>query len=249
MSISRPRVAAAVLISISCAFFVLSTGRATPPANGAKQVDSASHGASPPSAGVGRAQSPIDIPWPVPEDDAAHEIRLRYDETAEHLIHREHTIEVEYDAGSSLEFDGRVYSLEQFHFHTPSEHLLAGRRLPAELHLVHHDANGRALVVGVLFETGRTSSFLERILADAPTTISRVDRDRPLNVAELFPQESHFYSYRGSFTTPPFTEGVQWLILKDRPEASAEQIVRLLVLEGGNSREVQPRHGRPVHAD
>jgi carbonic anhydrase len=207
---------------------------------------------SPPAdgtSGIGQAQSPIDIPWPISNEPPLHEITLRYDDTAEHLVHKAHTIEAEYDEGSSVVFDGRPYQLEQFHFHTPSEHLVAGQRFPIELHLVHHDSEGRALVVGILFETGPHSAFLARILADAPSAIGRVDRDRPLNVGTLFPQDSHFYAYVGSFTTPPFSEGVQWLILDQHPRASAEQVVRLLVLEGGNARDAQPRHGRTVVRD
>lgn len=196
--------------------------------------------------GIRRAQSPIDLPQEGSLDSGGHQVALHYHETIEHIIHREHTVEVEVDPGSSLDFDGRSYMLEQFHFHTPSEHLVAGKRFPAELHLVHHSAEGEVLVVGVLIAMGDESPFLERILRDAPADLGRVDRAELLDVSEILPDESHFHSYRGSFTTPPFTEDVEWLVLKTRTEASAEQLVRLLVLEGGNARDVQDRRGRLV---
>lgn len=195
-----------------------------------------------------RGQSPIDIPEDAASHLARHRVAMHYHETAEHIIHRPHTVEIEVGGadGNGIEFDGKTYLLDQFHFHTPSEHLVASRRFPIELHLVHHSEDGEVLVVGVLFEEGRTSAFLEQILRDAPITVGRVDRDVPLDVSDLFPDDSHFYSYRGSFTTPPYTEGVEWLVLRSHPEASDEQIVRLLLLEGGNAREVQGRHGRVV---
>ena len=191
-------------------------------------------------------QSPIDLPAKPPVDSAKHDITIHYADTAEHLIHRDHTIEMQYDPGSEVEYDGRHFKLEQLHFHTPSEHLVAHRRFPVELHLVHHDGEGRALVLGILFEVGAPNSFLERILEDAPRDIGRVDLESHLNVAKLFPTEKHFYSYEGSLTTPPYDEGIQWLILAEHPTVSPEQVVRLLVLEGGNARPVQPRNGREI---
>ncbi|MBW2422700.1 MAG: carbonic anhydrase family protein [Deltaproteobacteria bacterium] len=216
-------------------------------------VACASDGSAPAMAGSrqdatqnGRAQSPIDLPSHGMAYPNGHSVALHYGSTAEHIIHRDHTLELKYDAGSSLEYDGRSFALEQVHFHTPSEHLVAGQRYPVELHLVHHDAEDRVLVVGILFQTGAKSEFLEEILQNAPEEIGRIDRDQTMSVKDLFPDESHFYAYEGSFTTPPYTEGVQWLVLKSHPQVSAEQVVELLVLEGGNAREIQRRHRRAV---
>ena len=191
-------------------------------------------------------QSPIDLPAMPPKSAQQHEIAIHYADTAEHLIHRDHTIEMQYDPGSEVEFDGRHFALEQLHFHTPSEHLIAHRRFPVELHLVHHDGEGRALVLGLLFEVGPPNPFVERILQDAPRDIGRVDLEGHLDVSKLFPSEKHFYSYEGSLTTAPYEEGIQWLILSEHPTVSAEQVVRLLVLEGGNARDVQPLNGREI---
>jgi carbonic anhydrase len=191
-------------------------------------------------------QSPIDLPPNISAEDAQHRIEIHYGETSEHLIHRQHTIEVEYDPGSIVAFDGKKYELAQVHFHTPSEHLVAHERYPVELHLVHSDTEGQLLVLGVLFEIGAPNPFIERILSDAPRDVGRIDLARHLDVSQLFPKEKHFYTYRGSLTTPPYTEGVRWLILSEHPSVSPEQVVRLLVLEGGNARDVQPLNGRPI---
>ena len=191
-------------------------------------------------------QFPIDLPATPPKSAAHHEIASHYADTAEHLIHRDHTIEMQYDPGSEVEFDDRHFALEQLHFPTPSEHLIAHRRFPVALHLVHHDGEGRALVLGLLFEVGPANPFVERILQDAPRDIGCVDLEGHLDASKLFPTDKHFYSYEGSLTTAPYEEGIQSLILSEHPTVSAEQVVRLLVLEGGNARDVQPLNGREI---
>lgn len=55
-----------------------------------------------------------------------------------------------------------------------------------------------------------------------------------------------YYQYRGSLTTPPYTESVEWLVLKDVFEASPEQIQRINQLEGDNARRVQALYNRVV---
>ena len=201
-----------------------------------------------PASADQHAQSPIDIPEQTDAPAHSHEIALHYHKTAEHIIHREHTIEldVDLDDGSGIDFDGQSYVLDQFHFHTPSEHLIGGKRYPVELHLVHRSPQGEVLVVGILFAVGDESLLLEQILSDTPEDLGRIDRDTLLDVSDLFPPKSHFYTYRGSFTTAPYTEGVEWLILRSHPEVSAAQIVRLLVIEGGNARDVQEKNDRTV---
>ncbi|MFK7897055.1 MAG: carbonic anhydrase family protein [Myxococcota bacterium] len=195
-----------------------------------------------------RQQSPIDLPAYTPAKTSDGRVALHYHATAEHLTHKDHTIELEVDPGNDIEFDGHTYSLDQLHFHTPSEHLVAHQRFPVEAHFVHRDQNGKLLVLGVLFDVGATNSFIERILSDAPRDIGHIDLDRSINLDEILPSKKHVYTYKGSLTTPPYSEDVQWLVLSEHPSVSPEQVVRLLVLEGGNARAVQPRNERVVES-
>ena len=56
--------------------------------------------------------------------------------------------------------------------------------------------------------------------------------------------------YSGSLTTAPYTEPVDWVVLKQPIEMSAEQIAAFRELfEEGNSREPQPRNGRQIVTD
>ena len=71
-----------------------------------------------------------------------------------------------------------------------------------------------------------------------PGSVELAQRDDDLNY--------DYYHYRGSLTTPPYTETVEWLIVKDVFEASPEQIRRINLIEGDNARRVQAMYGRKV---
>ena len=64
----------------------------------------------------------------------------------------------------SLYFDGITYELLHFHFHSPSEHTIAGQYYPLEAHLVHRASDGSLAYVSLLFKYGRSNSFLQTIL-------------------------------------------------------------------------------------
>lgn len=143
---------------------------------------------------LGEHQSPIDLPATPSAHPAGQKVEPRYHDTAEHLINRGHTIERRFDPGSELEFDDRLYSLDQLHVYTPSEHLIEHQRFPVELHLVHRAKDGRLLVVGVLFEVGAANGGIEQNLADAPRDLGQMDLDRRLDIGLLFPEDKDFYS-------------------------------------------------------
>jgi carbonic anhydrase len=67
------------------------------------------------------------------------------------------------------------YNLLQFHLHAPSEHTLNGEHLDGEVHFVHSNTDGSALlVVGVFFKAvdgGETDAWAASLL-DALDTVS-----------------------------------------------------------------------------
>ena len=191
----------------------------------------------------GVTQSPIDLRI---DREGSHDLELRYSDSHELLVNNGHTIQMDYDGESQLLFDGTAYNLLQFHFHTPSEHHVNGVEFPMEAHLVHLNAKGDYLVISVLFDEGDPNAFLDSIVADAPTEPGRVESAKTLNVSHLLPDGRGFYLYAGSFTTPPCTDGVTWLVLDQPAQASAEQIEILASLEGQNNRPTQSKGDRMV---
>ena len=201
-----------------------------------------------PEASEGRSQSPINIVTSraVP---AKHEVRFHYQTSKEHVANLGHTIKVAYDAGSSLEFDGTSYDLQQFHFHTPSEHLLDGVTYPMEMHLVHteHGHPERFLVIGVLFKEGNPNGLLDTLLGDVPRKAGEtVDADAELDASSIFKPGEGYFHYAGSLTTPPYTEAVTWLVLDQVHDASAEQVEALNRIEGNNARHIQDQRARLI---
>ncbi len=211
-----------------------------------------------PDTGHGSAQSPVNIVR-AGTVEAHHEAAVRYAHAAASCVKNQgHTVEVEFPAGSFLEYDGTRYELVQLHFHTPSEHQLDGITFPMEMHIVHvraprsPTAPPEYLVVGVLFRMGTANAFIDGFLDAVPPEGGRRVDLQPARVFidELFPGATlpaHFH-YRGSLTTPPYTETVEWLVLEQHLDASPAQIGRINTLEGNNARHVQALAPRRVEA-
>ncbi len=101
----------------------------------------------------GRAQSPVDIPGvPSTSGDA---LRLDWRPSTLSILNTGLALQVDCEAGSTLSTGGKTYELQQFHFHTPSEHALQGSFGPLEVHFVHQASDGELAVVGVLIDDGR----------------------------------------------------------------------------------------------
>ena len=145
-----------------------------------------------------------------------------------------------------------VYPLVQFHFHSPSEHVVGTKHFAAELHYVHIRSDGRMAVIGVLIEEGtKPNPYLQTILDNTPHEPNAHNTTSGLWIDPLrllpSPQRGVFYTYAGSLTTPPCSEGVAWYVLNKPITATAEQIQQLQPFEPElNNREPQLLRGREV---
>lgn len=190
---------------------------------------------------VGQRQSPVDLPAPAKAApaEAAH-VSYDYQPTAYELVDTGRTIQANAESpAGGITVDGDDYELLQFHAHAPSEHAFAGGRTALEVHLVHQNAAGELAVVGVLVEEGQPSSALAEAWADLPTegeTVSLTD----FNAGALLPEDRTAYQYEGSLTTPPCTEGVQWLLMQETATAPAEMITGFEDAVGASARPLQP---------
>lgn len=197
---------------------------------------------------TGTQQSPIDLQTTV--DANLSELEFNYRATPLSIVNNGHTIQVNYGPGSHLKLDGQTYELLQFHFHDPSEHSVDGARHPMEAHLVHQNpATGDLAVVAIFLEIGDEHSALESIWDNMPLeagpTITVADTH--INVAELLPQDTqNHYRYFGSLTTPPCSEVVNWIVMKEPVEVSFEQVLHFAATVGENARPVQAQGHRFV---
>jgi carbonic anhydrase len=196
-------------------------------------------------------QSPIDIDRIVIDRRLAP-LRLQLYETPLTLINNGHTIEQEYEPGSTLALDGLVYELTQFHFHTLSEHTVGGQHGVMELHSVFADpASDRKSVVAMLYVIGRSNHFLSALIAHGLPNKSGNEVNVPserINLADALTSTSRYYTYPGSLTTPPCSESVRWYVLRDFAQLSQEQLEAFRAILGNDFRPLQKRNGRTVRS-
>ena len=189
----------------------------------------------------GVQQSPIDIAGY--EHAAAPALSLSHDGGVSGVALVRGSIVVTFAPGSSVTLGDRRYALLSAHAHAPAEHTVDGEEFAAELHVVHEDASGDALVVGVLYRLGDASPVLQAMLDAA----SGAAADFPLDAAAFVPRSPAFYNYTGSKTTPPCQEPVEWVVIRDAGTVSREQVDALQSFSGGpNNRPVQPLNGRRI---
>jgi carbonic anhydrase len=197
---------------------------------------------------VGKEQSPIDIVNP--KQSALPVIRFDYKSVPLKIVNNGHTIQVNYAPGSSITVGDDRYQLVQFHFHRPSEERINGKSFEMVIHLVHADSDGKLAVIAVLLQKGQANKTLQEIWARMPKTEGK-EQEIPgvqINASTLLPQDTTYYTYAGSLTTPPCTEGVTWFVLKTPADISPEQIDVFAKLYPDNARPVQPIGTRVVKA-
>jgi len=195
---------------------------------------------------AGKNQSPIDVRNAVAAK--LPPLAFRYASFATDVLNNGHTVQVTYGPGSQLRVDSSEYELKQFHFHAPSENLLDGKQFPLEVHFVHADPSGHLTVIGVFFEKGAANAALDKLGQDLPLRAGdKHALQMELAAAELMPEARDYYRFAGSLTTPPCSEGVTWLVLKQPIAASAQQIQQLAAIMGpSNARPVQPLNARTI---
>ncbi len=198
------------------------------------------------TCGTGMNQSPIDLAAPVEADLAP--LTLSYAKGGSEVVNNGHTVQVNYQPGSTLTVDGHRFTLKQFHFHAPSENHIGGKSFPMEAHLVHADDAGHLAVVAVMFEEAAANPTLEKVWAKMPAKAGQKNAlANAVSVEGILPANRDYYRFNGSLTTPPCSEGVLWLVMKTPVTASAEQIEHFRhTMHHPNNRPVQPLNARAV---
>jgi carbonic anhydrase len=202
------------------------------------------------SCALGKTQSLIDIRDDVAKKTDLPAINFDYQAATLKIIDNGHTIQIDYAPGSFITVAGKQYELLQFHFHKPSEEKLNGKSYDMVAHLVHKDRDGKLAVVAVLLAKGGANSLIKTLWDNLPKekeTETVVDAVK-INVADLLPGNKAFYTFAGSLTTPPCSEGVTWFVLKNPTSISADEIARFARSYPMNARPVQPLNGREVRA-
>jgi carbonic anhydrase len=203
------------------------------------------------SCGFGKLQSPIDIHDKVARKGSLPAIAFDYKPSPLKIIDNGHTIQVDYAPGSFIAVQGKRYELVQFHFHKPSEEKINGKSADMVAHLVHKNTDGNLAVVAVLLKTGQANKLVETLWKNLPAEKERetVVEGVQVNAADLLPgKKAGYYTFTGSLTTPPCSEGVTWFVLKTPTSISNSEVARFAHLYPMNARPTQPLNGREIRA-
>jgi carbonic anhydrase len=102
-------------------------------------------------------------------------------------------------------------------------------------------------VVAVLLERGAAQPLLQTVWNNLPLEKHEPFPARaPLDPSQLLPADRRYYTYMGSMTTPPCTEGVLWLVMQQPVTVSAQQIDIFSRLYPMNARPIQRAAGRMI---
>jgi carbonic anhydrase len=203
----------------------------------------------------GKRQSPIDLNGSKPVEGAAIERRigrevLTFQQRAQvmDLVDNGHTIQVTNDVSMTLDIGSDHFELVQYHFHAPSEHTIDGVASPLEIHFVHKSASGDLAVVGILVEEGEHDPLWDPLIAALPSGPgdSRHVEHLDLDMNELRPLPRRYYRYQGSLTTPPCSEGVEWVVMAEYRRISSDQMAAVVSRLHDNNRPVQSLHEREL---
>ncbi len=194
---------------------------------------------------TGTRQSPIDIREGIKVD--LEGIKFDYKPTKFRIVDNGHTVQVNVGAGSTIHVMGKRYELVQFHFHKPSEERINGRPFDMVIHFVHKDYDDNLAVLAVLLETGPEHPQIQTVWNNMPLEPNQeLLSNDILNTMSLIPENRAYWTYMGSLTTPPCTENVLWMVMKQPQQISPEQIAIFARLYKNNARPVQPVNNRLV---
>ena len=210
------------------------------------------------TCGSGKRQSPIDIVQAktakvdvLAASYRPAELRVVHHEHVADGINNGHTVQVNYAGADALTLGGETFPLVQYHFHSPSENTVEGRQYPMEMHLVHKSAAGKLAVLAVFIEEGAENAAFAPVWSNLPKRkgaefhLAHVTVD----VDDMLPSDRTTWRFDGSLTTPPCSEGVQWLVFARPVAMSRDQIAAFRAVIHGNNRPTQPANGRTISTD
>jgi len=192
---------------------------------------------------VGAEQSPVNLAGGL----QAQIQPLNFDWKAEayKVSNNGHTIQADVSQPGGTTLDGTVYALKQFHFHTPSEHAIDGKRSEMEVHLVHADGKGKLAVIGVFVVAGAGHAGFAAVMAAAPSKEGSQVLPAAIDATTFLPWDRARYRYEGSLTTPPCSEVVDWNVYAQPLEVAKADIDRFKqFFPHNNARPLQPLRRR-----
>ncbi len=199
----------------------------------------------------GHEQAPIDIRG-ARLNKALQPIEFHYIAGPVTLVNDSHTIVAHVDPGSYIVAGGARYDLVEVSFHHPSESAVKGKLTDMEAQLLHRSADGKLAVVAVRLveDPGSPNAELAAHWPHLPRTARASEKVKEMvSAGGLLPAERGYWTYMGSLSTPPCTEGVRWFVFEQELGLSRDQLRFFAALFRINTRGLQDPHGRRIEAN
>lgn len=197
-------------------------------------------------AKTGKRQSPIDIDSKATIKTALPPLRFDYQPERIAAINNGHTIQHDETSQSFLTLGTDKFGLKQYHVHTPSEHTLDGKHFEMEIHFVHKSDAGKVAVVALLVEASEKSTLDFPVYRLPEGDGQGVAYRGTRNAKDFLPTSLDYFSYPGSFTMPPCSEDVLWIVLKHPVAIHPGVIQRFRAILKANNRPVQSLNDRVI---
>lgn len=197
---------------------------------------------------AGLRQSPVDLRDTVRVEQEP--LRLDYRAGAFTVQDNGRAIQLTVAPGNALQVMGRRFELQRLVFRAPAESRIAGRSFDMSVQLLHKDAEGRHAVLEVLLDRGMAPApqpAVQTVLNHLP--LERGEAYTPaqaLDPLDFLPADRAYFSYMGSLSTPPCTEGVLWLVLRQPVPISSPQLEIFRRFHPMNARPPQPTGDRLI---
>ena len=145
-------------------------------------------------------------------------------------------------SGGEFRLLGKRYTLSKMSFRQPSETQINGQVFAMELQLEHQSDDGQKAILALLLQQGEENPIIQTVLNHLPLERGGevAPPGRGLELTQLLPEDRRYFTFMGSLTTPPCTDEVLWLVLKEAQSISAEQLAIFQRLYTPNARPVQP---------
>jgi len=197
------------------------------------------------ACGRGNRQSPIDLRDGLKVN--LEQVGFDYHPSSFNEVNNGHTIQVTVGGGNFITVGNQTYELQEFHFHRPSEERINGKGTEMVMHMVHKSYDGKIAVVAVLLERGQAHNLMQTVWDYIPLEKNEVvSPSIVINPIDALPEKREYYTYMGSLTEPPCTEGVLWIVFKQPRQASPAQMALFARLYPLNARPVQATAGRMI---
>ena len=199
----------------------------------------------------GHEQSPLDIRG-AHLNKALRPIEFHYIAGPVTLTNDGRTIVARVDPGSYIVAGGVRYELVEFSFHHPGEQAVKGKLTDMEVQLLHRSADGRMAMVTVRLreDPGNPNAVLAALWPHLPKTAGASEKVAEMvSAGGLLPADRGYWTYIGSLTTPPCTEGVRWFVFEQELSLSRDQLRTFAAMFRMNTRGLQEPHGRRIEAN